>query len=252
MTLSTLRSWTTNSVIPFLCRLLVFHTQLRSEFLRLCLTKYNVAKVFIYLFIFGHSNGSLTCITQDVKLTVCGYPGRIHWTISEQMGCRRNISQDLLVPKFVCMTQSIVNVTLSCWRYPNVTAETEEFLTSRISPTASVPHILFLWRLNSCVVRCPSHQTIWLSVSEVIEICAAYRWLYYCKMQRLTAACQAFKWLSDEDRVAHSWPPASTECFTVPQGQTLLPAAPCEVMRQMGHDASYTCWTGMAVLLWQS
>ena len=30
-----------------------------------------------------------------------------------------------------------------------------------------------------------------------------------------------------------------------------LPAVPCEFMRQVGHDASCTCWTDLAVLLWR-
>jgi hypothetical protein len=34
-------------------------------------------------------------------------------------------------------------------------------------------------------------------------------------------------------------------------GTVPLSAAPGEVMRQMGHDASCTCTTGMAVLLWR-
>jgi hypothetical protein len=42
---------------------------------------------------------------------------------------------------------------------------------------------------------------------------------------------------------------ASAECFTVPLGQTLLPAAPCDVMNQMGHDALDTCSADIALFL---
>jgi hypothetical protein len=109
------------------------------------------------------------------------------------------------------MALSIVNATPSYWQYPNVTAETEEVFRSHISDTTSLPYMLSVCYPNSCMLRYPSHRTIRSSASKVIEICTAYRWLYYCKMQRLTTACQSFKWLSDEDSVTRTWPP-STEC----------------------------------------
>jgi hypothetical protein len=51
-------------------------------------------------------------------------------------------------------------------------------------PTLALQHILCVFRPSSCVLWYPFHQTIWSSASKAIEICTAYRWLCYCKMQR--------------------------------------------------------------------
>lgn len=90
----------------------------------------------------------------------------------------------------------------------------------------------------SRVLRCPLHETIWLSGSKVIEISAAHRWLHYCKMQRSRAACRAFKCLSNFDpKPSHI--DATSPFLHLPYAllvpwDRLFTLAPCDVMSPQG------------------
>jgi hypothetical protein len=102
----------------------------------------------------------------------------------------------------------------------------------------SWPRHLISCLQKTCVLRCPLHETIWLSGSKVIEIFAAYRWLHYCKMQRSTTACQAFKCLSNFDPKA-SHIDATSPFLHLPYGVTgplgaALPGSTIDVMSRRG------------------